>query len=288
VRNHPQVILLAVKLLLAPCFVMGASLVARRFGPRIGGLTAALPVVAGPILLAYALEHGRHFAATAAAGTLTGLVSLIAFVVVYGRLGQHVFWAWSMLAGWLAFACATAVFSAISLPLGVSLALAAAALVAGLAALPRARTEQRTAAKPPAWDLPLRAACAVALVLTLTAVAGWLGPRVSGLLAPFPIIATVMATFTHAQRGAEQLLRMLRGLLSGFGAFALFCFSLALLLRHFSTAESFLASTSLALLAQGAVMALQREEHVALPVAQATLPNSPADGAAARAARQSV
>jgi hypothetical protein len=287
-RNHPQVILLAVKLLLAPCFVMGASLVARRFGPRIGGLTAALPVVAGPILLAYALEHGRHFAATAAAGTLTGLVSLIAFVVVYGRLGQHVFWAWSMLAGWLAFACATAVFSAVSLPLGVSLVLAAAALAAGLAALPRPRTEQRIPTRPPSWDLPLRAACAVALVLTLTAIAGWLGPRVSGLLAPFPIIATVMATFTHAQRGTEQLLRMLRGLLSGFGAFALFCFSLALLLHHLSTAESFLASTSLALLAQAAVMALQREEHVALPATQATLPSSPADGAAARAARQSV
>jgi hypothetical protein len=283
------VILLAVKLLLAPCFVMGASLVARRFGPRIGGLTAALPVVAGPILLAYALEHGRHFAATAAAGTLTGLVSLIAFVVVYGRLGQRVFWAWSMLAGWLAFACATAVFSAVSLPLGVSLGLAAAALAAGLAALPRPRTEQRIPTRPPSWDLPLRAACAVALVLTLTAIAGWLGPRVSGLLAPFPIIATVMATFTHVQRGTEQLLRMLRGLLSGFGAFALFCFSLALLLRHLSTAESFLAATSLALLAQGVVMALSRDQHVALPAAQSVaLTSSPADGAAARAARQSA
>src|SRR3984957_17742246 len=117
-RNHPQVFLRAVKLLLAPCFVMGASLVARRFGPRVGGLTAGLPVVAGPILLAYAIEHGRAFAATAAAGTLTGLVSLIAFVVVYGRLAQRVFWVLSMLSGWLAFACATAVFSAISLPLG--------------------------------------------------------------------------------------------------------------------------------------------------------------------------
>jgi hypothetical protein len=277
------VILLAVKLLLSPCFVMGASLIARRFGPRVGGLTAGLPVVAGPILLAYAIEHGRAFAATAAAGTLTGLVSLIAFVVVYGHLARRFSWGTSMLAGWLAFACATAVFSAISLPLGVSLALAAAALAAGLAALPRARDEQRAPRKPPSWDLPLRAACAAALVLTLTAIAGWLGPQVSGLLAPFPIIATVMATFTHAQRGTEQLLRMLRGLLSGFGAFALFCFSLALLLRHLSTAESFLAATALALLAQGAVVMLSRDEHMV-----AALASPPADGATARAARQSA
>ncbi len=84
--------LLAVKLLLAPAFVVGASLAARRFGPRVGGLIAGLPVVAGPILLVYALAHGRAFAAGAAAGTLLGLVSLIAFVVVYARLASRLFW----------------------------------------------------------------------------------------------------------------------------------------------------------------------------------------------------
>jgi hypothetical protein len=275
VRNDQQVILIAVKLLLAPCFVMGASLVARRFGPRIGGLTAALPVVAGPILLAYALAHGRLFAATAAAGTLTGLVSLIAFVVVYARLAGRASWGASMLAGWLAFACATAVFSAVSLPLGVSLALAAAALATALTVLPRPRGEAPVQAAPPPWDLPVRAACAVALVLTLTAVAGWLGPQVSGLLAPFPIIATVMATFTHAQRGTDELLRMLRGLLSGFGAFALFCFSLALLLRRLDTAESFAAASSAALLVQGALLMLMPGQDAALVAAQVALPSVP-------------
>ena len=76
----------AVKVLLAPSFVVGASLAARRFGPRIGGLVGGLPVVAGPILLVYALTQGADFAADAAAGTLLGLISLTAFVVVYGRL----------------------------------------------------------------------------------------------------------------------------------------------------------------------------------------------------------
>src|ERR1700719_3836701 len=65
-RSHDQpVSLLAAKLLLAPSFVVGASLAARRFGPRVGGLIGGLPVVAGPILLAYALAHGRSFAAGA-------------------------------------------------------------------------------------------------------------------------------------------------------------------------------------------------------------------------------
>lgn len=251
--------LLGVKLLLAPGFVVGASLVARRFGPRVGGLIAGLPVVAGPILLAYALAHGRSFAAGAAAGTLLGLVSLIIFVVVYARLAGRFSWGASMLAGWLAFALATLVFSAVSIPAGAALGLAGAAMLLGLASLPRPGPELLTHPAPPAWDLPVRAGCALALVLTLTAVAGWLGPQLSGLLAPFPIIATVLATFTHAQRGTDELLRLLRGLLSGFCAFALFCFVLAISLRHMGTASAFALATAVALLTQGVVLALSSD-----------------------------
>jgi hypothetical protein len=236
--------------------VVGASLVARRFGPRVGGLIAGLPVVAGPILLAYALAHGRAFAAGAAAGTLLGLVSLIIFVVVYARLAGRVFWGASLLAGWLAFAAATAVFSAVSVPAGAALGLAGAGLLLGLAWLPRPGREMRVHPAPPAWDLPVRAGCALALVLTLTAVAGWLGPQLSGLLAPFPIIATVLATFTHAQRGTDELLRLLRGLVSGFCAFALFCFILAISLRRLDIPSAFGLATVVALLTQGAVLAL--------------------------------
>jgi hypothetical protein len=266
--------LLAVKTLLAPSFVVGASLAARRFGPRVGGLVAGLPVVAGPILLVYALAHGRAFAAGAAAGTLLGLVSLIAFVVVYGRLAPRVFWGSSMLAGWLAFAAATVAFSALSIPAGVALALAGAAVLLGLAWLPRARHTASPQATPPSWDLPLRAACAMALVLTLTAVAGWLGPQLSGLLAPFPIIATVLATFTHAQRGSDELLRLLRGLISGFGAFALFCFALALSLRRLHTAEAFALATMVALATQALVLVL-------VPVAADAAPQTASEAALA-------
>jgi hypothetical protein len=266
------VLLLAVKVLLAPAFVVGASLIARRFGPLIGGLVGGLPVVAGPILLVYALAHGSDFAAGAAAGTLLGLVSLIAFVVVYGRLAPRLFWGTSMLVGWLAFVGATVVFNAVSLPAGAALALAALALPLALAALPRARGEPPPHADPPAWDLPVRAACALALVLSLTAISGWLGPQLSGLLAPFPIITTVLATFTHGQRGADELLRLLRGLVGGFGAFALFCFTLAVTLRPLGTAASFALATTVALLTQGSVLALVRAASPATPVETARSP----------------
>jgi hypothetical protein len=250
------VAVLAVKLLLAPSFVVGASLVGRRFGPRVGGLVGGLPVVAGPILLVYALAHGRSFAAGAAVGTLLGVVSLAAFVVVYGRLAPRLPWAASMLLGWVAFALATVAFTAVKIPAGVALGVAGVGLVVALAWLPRPGEGLRSDAPPPAWDLPLRAGCALALVLALTGVAGWLGPQLSGLLAPFPVITTVLAIFTHAQRGSDELLSLLRGLLNGFGAFALFCFVLAVSLPVLRTGPAFALASALAVLMQATIITL--------------------------------
>jgi len=267
---------LLVKLLLAPSFVVGASLTARRFGPRVGGLVAGLPVVAGPILLAYALAHGKDFAAGAAAGTLLGLVSLIAFAVVYGRLAGRFSWAPCMVAGWLAFAVSTAIFSAFSIPDGIALALAGLAIAAGLALLPRPGPAPAQLDALPRWDLPLRAACALTLVLTLTAIAGWLGPQLSGLLAPFPIIATVLATFTHGQRGVDEMLRLVRGMVSGFVAFALFFFTLAVSLRSLGTGPAFALATVVALLVQGVAFALTRPRvPVGLTAPEAGLGGAP-------------
>jgi hypothetical protein len=245
---------LAIKLLLAPCFVVGASLTARRHGPRVGGVVGALPVVAGPILLVYALAHGRTFAAHASAGTLLGLVSLTGFVVVYARLAGRVPWPVGLIAGWLAFVLGTLLFSALTPPLGVAFVLALASFALGLSLLPHPGNEPAPELAAPVWDLPLRAGCALALVLVLTAVAGWLGPQLSGLLAPFPIIASVLATFTHTQRGVDEALRLLRGLLMGFAAFALFCLALALALPALDVAAAFALATGVAVLAQGFVL----------------------------------
>lgn len=248
--------LLAEKLLLAPLFVVCASLITRRFGPRVGGLIAGLPVVAGPILLAYALAHGASFAAGASVGTLLGLVSLIAFVVVYARLASHFDWPVCMIAGWAAFAASTAAFSSVHIPAGAALGVAAVGLGAGLALTPHPPAQLQPSGGRPSWDLPVRAVCALALVLSLTAIAGWLGPQLSGLLAPFPIIATVLAVFTHAQAGAAEVQRLMRWLLGGYGAFALFCFVLAVTLRPLGTAAGFLLAGAVALLTQGALIAL--------------------------------
>lgn len=252
--HHLGVAVLAVKALLAPSFVVAASILARRFGPWVGGVLGGLPVVAGPILLAYALAHGSVFAQHAAAGTLLGLLSLTAFVVVYGRLASRAPWFACMLCGWLAFAIGTLALDRVAVPAGVALLLACLGFAVGLLLLPDTTHEPAVVVSPPAWDLPLRAACALALVLALTTSSAWLGPQLSGLLAPFPVITTVLATFTHAQRGAGEAVRLLRGMLTGFFAFALFCFTLTISLRTSGIAAAFLLATAAALLGQAAMI----------------------------------
>jgi hypothetical protein len=259
---------LAAKILLAPSFVIGASLAARRYGARIGGLVGGLPVVAGPILLVFALSHGRAFAAEAAAGTLLGIVSLLAFIVVYSHAASRVRWGASLILGWGAFFAMTGALSTVTLGIGATFVVVLGGIALTLVVLPRTREESLSAVSLPAWDLPLRAVSALALVLALTAVAGQLGARLSGLLAPFPVIASVLAVFTHAQYGEQDLLRIMRGFVMGLVAYALFCFALAVSLESLSIAESFLLATSCALATQAVALTVtwRRREPAAEPL----------------------
>jgi hypothetical protein len=247
---------LAAKILLAPMFVVVASLTARRFGARIGGLVGGLPVVAGPILLVFALSHGRAFAAQAAAGTLLGIVSLATFVLVYARLAGRLRWGASLLTGWSAFFAMTGVLSLTSIGAEGSLAVVLVALAVTLASVPGVVGQDSGATSLPTWDLPLRGLSALALVLALTALAGPLGPKLSGLLAPFPVVASVLAVFTHAHLGERDLLRIMRGFVLGLVAYALFCFTLAISLRSLGIAESFLLATATALTTQAVALAV--------------------------------
>jgi hypothetical protein len=255
------VAVLALKLILAPAFVVGASLTARRFGPRIGGLVGGLPVVAGPILLVLAIVHDRGFATRSATTSLLGLVSLAAFVVVYGFVAQRLRWPGALTLAWLAFLAMTALASAFHVAATPALALAFASFALARAVLPapaaadeRAGAPSTTTLAPPSWDLPVRAVCAAAMVLAITAASAGLGPRLSGLLAPSPIITTVLAAFTHAQLGSDATLALLRGMLTGFFAFALFGWTVALALPHTSILAAFALATAVAALTQAAIL----------------------------------
>jgi hypothetical protein len=254
------VAVLALKLILAPAFVVGASLIARRFGPRVGGLFGGLPVVAGPILLVLAIVHDAAFAQRSATTSLLGLVSLAAFVVAYGFAAAGARrWPAALALAWAAFLATTALASLVHVAPVPALACALVGFIVARAVLPNpaepaeSPSVTSTVARP-AWDLPVRAACAAVMVLAITGASAGLGPRLSGLLAPSPIITTVLAAFTHAQVGRDATLRLLRGMLLGFYAFALFSATIALALPHTSIAGAFALATGVAVLTQAAIV----------------------------------
>jgi uncharacterized membrane protein (GlpM family) len=157
-----------------------------------------------------------------------------------------------------------------TITLGPDLALAVVLVAVGLTllVLPQAQGERLSAVRLPAWDLPLRGLSALALVLALTAVAGQLGPKLSGLLAPFPVIASVLAVFTHAQHGEQDLRRIMRGFVVGLVAYALFFFALTVTLDSLSIAASFLLATSCALTIQAVALTVtwRRREPAVEPL----------------------
>jgi hypothetical protein len=219
-------VLLVLKLVLVPGLVAAATLAIRRWGPRIGGWLTGMPIVAGPALFFLAMEQGDQFAAEAAGATLVALIAVAAFGLTYGWLALRTSWPASLLVGWGVFGALTPVLHAMAWRPVAGLGAVLTSLVVAQRLLPPARGRP-TRVSPPAWDLPLRMAGALAVVLTVTQLAERLGPGLSGALAPFPIALAVILAFAHAQQGAPMAVRLLRGFLPAMWAFAVFCFALA-------------------------------------------------------------
>ncbi len=216
--------LLLLKLVLVPSLIAAVTLAARRWGPRVGGILVGLPVVAGPTLCFYVVEQGAPFAAEAARGATLAVVAVLAFAVAYAWASEWR-WAVSLVAGYAAWGVATIGLAMLRLGPWV-LPVVLTACVVSQRVLPASR-RLPPAAPPPAWDLPMRMGAALALVLTLTSVAAWLGPTWSGLLTPFPVATAVVSAFTHAQRGSEAARAFFRGFVPAMATFAVFCFVLS-------------------------------------------------------------
>ena len=248
---------LALKLVLTPVLIGSASLIGRRFGPGVAGWLIGLPFTSGPITFFLALDHGEAFASRAAAGILGGTASQVAFALAYAYVAQRRAWPAALFVGTAAFGLTTAALEIVSPPLVAVAILAIASLLVGIRLL-HAGQAIRERSVLPRWDLPARMVLATAFVLALTALAERLGPYLTGLLAPYPLYATILAAFAHQQEGAEAAARTLRGLLFGLFAFVGFFLVLAVTLESFGLMPSFALALLVALALEGASFRLAR------------------------------
>jgi hypothetical protein len=245
--------ILALKLFLVPSLIYAVTLAGRRWGPAVAGWLSAFPIVAGPILLTVTLEQGAGFAAAAAEGTLMAVLAIIVFSLAYawasGRFGV----AGAMPLALAAWGLAVAGLQSLHPPLSV----VALAVVAALLAAPRLFPTPKAVPGSPGQtaarrggDLPWRMLAGAVLVMSVSAAAAGLGPRLSGFFAMFPVMGTVLVGFTHVQAGRESVVQLLRGTMLGYFAFAAFCIAISLLLRTQPVAASFFAAFVFALTIQ--------------------------------------
>ena len=258
--------LLLLRLTLVPCLIALVTLATRRWGPRVGGLLMAMPVVAGPTLVFYAIEQGSVFAADAAASTLVGLVAVAAFCVVYAACSTRWGWPRSVVCGWLAFGVVTSGLYRMTLGPVPALVLALVALLAARGLIDTTGVVPDGVSVPP-WDLPLRMAAAATLVFVLTSLAERLGPELSGALVPFPVATAIIAGFTHAQAGPVAARRFLHVFIPGLCTFAVFCFVLAFALRAVGLAAAFAAAFLVQLTLQAIILSRRPTASAAVAVA---------------------
>jgi hypothetical protein len=113
-------------------------------------------------------------------------------------------------------------------------------------------------------------------VLLLTGIAPALGPRLTGLVAPFPLYAAVLAGFAHHVQGPASATGVLRGLLLGLFAFAAFFLVLAALIEGAGIAVAFASAIVLALALQAlSLWALRRRQRARVRRCRASVSRRP-------------
>lgn len=242
--------MLLLKLILTPLLILVVTLIGRRWGTTVSGWLVGLPLTSAPVALFFALEHGAAFASRAALGTLTGTISVATFCLAYSWLSLRLPWYICLLTSWGAFFASTYVLEQTSLPLLASFIVVLLILSVTITILPKDQPS-KPVATPPAWEIAARMLAATSFVLIITASAALLGPRLSGLLTPFPIFASIFGAFTHALQGAPAARRVLRGVIAGSYAFAVFFLTISGFINTTGIAGAFVLALLAALLVQG-------------------------------------
>ncbi len=75
--------MLFLKLTVVPLFIAVVTLAGRRWGAGVAGLLGGFPIVAGPIVVFVALEHGAQFGALAATAAISAVAGLLVFGIAY-------------------------------------------------------------------------------------------------------------------------------------------------------------------------------------------------------------
>src|SRR5262249_4591716 len=126
--GSPSMSLLLVKLLITSSLIAFATMVARWYGPRAGGLLIGLPLTSGPVSVLLASQPCAGLPARAAVTSIGGSIGVGSFCGACGACARYPSWPLALAAALTTFAISIAALRC--LPIGL-----AAAVGLGLAIL---------------------------------------------------------------------------------------------------------------------------------------------------------
>jgi len=213
------ILALALRMAITVAFVVTASVITERSGPVIGALVATLPISAGPSYVFLALDHDASFIAEGALASLPINAATIFLGLTYVVLAQRQNAAVSCLgavAVWMALASAV---RTIHWSLAGGLIANAVAFAICVPLLRRFRNVKMPLITRRWYDIPLRALLVAMLVATVVTLSGWVGPKVSGMIALFPVVFTSMMLILHPRIGGPPTAAVIAN--SGWGLMGL-------------------------------------------------------------------
>jgi hypothetical protein len=212
---------LIAKMAVTAAFLLAATITAERAGPLVGGLVATLPISAGPVYAFLALDHGAHFIAQAALGSLGTNVINVIFAVTYTLLAQKGSLAVSMGGAYLVWLVLMYLFGEAHWSLALALAVNAVVIGLSIWIVQPFRHVRVLAVRPRWYELLLRAGMVAALVGVVVTLSFTIGPSLSGSLAVFPIVLTSLMIILHRRIGGPATAAVMANTIVGFGGFGL-------------------------------------------------------------------
>ena len=202
---------LAIKLLLAPLFIVFAYAIQKKYGPKVGGIFVAIPFIATPILLVIYFEQGAEFLHEAILGTYAGQTGVLLYIYVYTHMAKSRPWPLCFAASTLAYLIFAPILSLVISNIWVAIALWLLVwVILQRTAVPFDKDANLPVA--PKWDLPMRIISALTLIFLVTGFSNVLGASLSGALAMYPVMTSIMSSFNHARFGANSAIAFLNGL----------------------------------------------------------------------------
>jgi hypothetical protein len=255
--------ILVLKVALAPALILVASIAGNRWGHTVSGWIVSLPLTSAPVIFLLALEQGVGFASSSAEGTLLGIVSLSAFSLAYSWLSLYlrISWLYSMTLGWCVFFLFSFILANASVPLIVSFVGVVAWLFLVARFFPKSNhfSESATSGVYTKWDIAARVIATELLILVITENAPMLGPRLSGLLTPFPIYTSVLASSIHRRQGAASAVQFVRGATVGLFTPAIFFLIVGTLIVGWGVGVSYTLAITVSLIVHGLLLRLLRK-----------------------------